>query len=121
MTDELDTMTDGELSEAFAVEVAGWSCVSRRHGNVCARENEWRNARGEPVSFYSEGNFAKSADAVLPFITRDTVCHYVPADGLWHLRDCGRQWPEGFAEAPSLARCACILSLRAKRAQKCQS
>jgi hypothetical protein len=62
---QLFQLNDRELSELFAVEVAGWKCVSVHQEHQFVRP--WVNASGgseiDPV-------FAMSADKVLPWLEK---------------------------------------------------
>lgn len=115
MTDSLDSKTDGELNELFAVEVAGWM---RSEERAC----DWwipgaGLAQGEPLVFCTDAN------AVLPFLPREPsgnfwVCH---AGYMGH-RVCihGGTCADILAEAhdKTFHRAAVIALLRAKRARK---
>lgn len=116
-TDALDQMPDAELSEVFAVEVAGWK------RNSCG---EWSDAMGRTQYYEFDQyrpietpKFATSADAVLPFtkglalVAEDHGAHWsciaVPLD--WAADNVT-------STAPTFARAACIALIRAKRAEK---
>lgn len=107
-TDTLDSLTDAQLSEAFAVEVAG------EHPNdikaAKAGDEDWHRECPLP--------FATSADAVLPFT--ETQAYFGAAhtcDG-WNItvgdKNVFRQ--NISVHAPTFARAACIALIRAKRA-----
>jgi hypothetical protein len=145
MNDQLDQLTDAELSEAFAVEVAGWTW---RHSPgahavptrkmLCPPSYVSPTAWGELIFKAGEGlptaagiivdrfapfpPFTTSADAVLPWLKKAGAWgnKYSPAGG--HEVSCYR-WSgdkdrvEWFgATAPTFARAACISLIRAKRA-----
>ena len=88
----LNELTDAELSECFAVEVAGWE-----------PETAW------------EGRFATSADAVLPWLGKQPWS----ADGepevvkISIFDDFGNALSEGTSR--TFARAACIALIEAKR------
>ena len=120
MTDELDTLTDTQLSEAFAVEVAGWTknvhegCDVIPYGYV-----DWEDAEGKTHDKYP--TFATDANAVLPWMERaHCLASYLV------VAEIGLRWTvgtivvtktldmiEGVAE--TLPRAACIALIRAKR------
>jgi hypothetical protein len=58
--DNLDTLSDAELNEAFAVDVAGWVMNSTRTSGI----DPTKSFEGKPPSY------ATSADAVLPWLER---------------------------------------------------
>jgi hypothetical protein len=107
MSTDLDQLTDRDLSNVFAVEVAGWTC------DVLNR-------------------FATSADDVLPYLHPHlfTVGRLFRGDGdnidaaapmtyvvtIYHGGTCGNG-AAGKAESNTFARAACIALLRAKRAK----
>lgn len=119
--DNLDTLSDAELSEAFAVECAGFVDEPNfphmfwlgPDGCMEAKQTE----DGEPVDF-----FATSADAVLPILdktgrwTSDYSVTSEPPGAEHHVR----LYLGTRAFAPTFARAACIALLRAKRAEKGQ-
>lgn len=116
MTDELNTKTDVEISEIFAVECAGWKFKGGRD----LTESVWHDELGEFMDdegFFLYPNFAYSVDDALRHIPfywearRDKNGHYV------NLRDeLGNILGE--ANSKTLARAACIAQIRAKRAEK---
>jgi hypothetical protein len=94
----LDQLTDRELSNVFAVELAGWSCDALNR-------------------------FATSADAVLPFLER--MCFFTAGrephlDGKpWYVAVAAteEEGPLNSGLAPTFARAACIALIKAKRAE----
>ena len=109
MTDDLDAKTEEEISEIFAVEVAGY----------------WKS----PSGFYHLGNcvccslsfsFATSFDAVQPWMEKyDMVdIFYSNEYKIWH----AKVWNNGATHnsvcAKTLPRAACIALIRAKRREK---
>jgi hypothetical protein len=98
MSDTLDQLTDAELSEVFAVEVAGIP----RLGFVITDSPAPR-----PL-------FATSADAVLPFLEQalPNCCRPSSLGGRWEI-----EVAHGYGCAPTLARAACIALLRAERSK----
>jgi hypothetical protein len=105
MSTDLDQLTDRDLSNVFAVEVAGWTC------DVLNR-------------------FATSADAVLPYLHPHlfTVGRLFRGDGddidaaapmtyvviIYHGGTCGNG-VAGKAESNTFARAACIALIRSMR------
>lgn len=126
MSDNLDTLSDAELSEAFAVECAGFVDEPNfphmfwlgPDGCMEAKQTE----DGEPVDF-----FATSADAVIPLIERfelfpeimrpwhDLTTRGADAKRVWEVR-----FDDVYATAPTLARALAVALLRWKRAEKGQ-
>lgn len=122
MTDSLDSLPDAKLSEVFALDVAGWKKVE---------DCGWSDSDDEMIWDYAEDElaspvFAKSADAVLPYIDAMGLAEVnqwlanfgepIPVKK-WHVRVLVRgQFVEG--EATTFTRAACIALIRAKRAQK---
>lgn len=120
MSDELDSLSDAELSERFAHEVAGWvnqGCAK----NIPAFLHKWKtnnanqfwDTRIEPLPF------ATSADSIIPFLPKTYGGSFWTADAGFlgcriSIRD---QQGEILHEAssPILARSACIALLRSKR------
>jgi hypothetical protein len=117
----LDQLTDRDLSEVFAVEVAGW----KRGKSIKGSPAIWppdcdpptkRRKGGWPHGISVGDSFATSADAVLPFLDQ---CSHVKLerfrDGWW-----------GYVSTPSFGKCdgpttfaraACIALIEAKRAE----
>ena len=65
---ELESLTDAQLSEVFAVEVAGWVDVNTIHWQKPDVEKlpHWNRFAPLPL-------FAASADAVLPFLEKHSI------------------------------------------------
>jgi len=131
--DNLDTLSDTELSEAFAVEVAGWTLKpffpAVPSEDIPEGPTLWHDKNG-----FAEADqdgraipppFATSADAVSPWLERakgaDAVRVYQKgANGLvdeslpllWMVTAATY-----YATAPTFARAACIALLRASRAE----
>ncbi len=114
----LDSLTDAQLSEAVAVEVRGWrKCRAPTQSKSDPGERGWCG-NGASYGQTRIPPYATSADAVLPLLEKyDIVCHYVPSNGLWHLRICDIS-PMIFSEAPALPRAACLALLLAARAKE---
>jgi len=124
MTDDLDTKTDAQLSEIFAVEVAGWkrAFIKKRNG--------WVSEKGfAPLPPL----FAEDANDVLPWLEKNYEVHINYADrpfgenfvsqysDAWHYTV--TVWPKhderGWqGEAKTFARAACIALIRSKRSEK---
>jgi hypothetical protein len=64
-TDNLDQLTDAELSEVFAVEVAGWTFQTFPNG-TCPNVKHWSKPDGTITSIYTHGNFTTAATASAP-------------------------------------------------------
>lgn len=135
MSDELENLTDGALSEVFAVEVAGWAWRDD-HGlkkswlvRPTAAEHPIFTAMplGKSYDYCDAGScihFAASADDVLPWLHKaknfEVNCYYSGTIRV-RIRDVGprcRWFTLGVAKAPTFARAACIALIRAARAQK---
>lgn len=113
-SDKLDELTDFELSEVFAKEVAGWRNDP---------DEGWYDENGLSRPW---PDFAASADAVLPFLEKLpsgceigwwpsvawSVQFYVPSR---HPGNCFKSECEA---AGTLPRAACIALIAAKRAEK---
>ena len=124
--DNLDTLTDAELSEVFAVEVAGWrrsTTSDRQPYGRRAKLIDWVCERKAVV--YTHVRFATSADAVMPFLENFAghICercfdyakpHVVRVLPSLKYRESYRQEFRG--ESSTFARAACIALIRAKRA-----
>lgn len=110
MSDELDALSDAQLSEVFAVEVAGWTFREEHH---------WCFAKGNDYARKGDLVFSTSADAVLPYLSAHCVtwrCMGYPDGSHGFIL-----WPTSTSRdfqssAPTFARAACIALLRAKRA-----
>lgn len=110
--DELDTLSDAALSEAFAVEVAEWRKITWRRRQI------W-DAHGIP---YTKPDFATSADSVLPFL--NSMKNWSSA-AYPHARDVQEKHSvciefNHVGCATTFARAACIALLRSERAEKGQ-
>lgn len=137
----LEELTDQELSEAFAVECVGYVLFDKPMEppmsrlevpeKWCYRDRSGNFYIGEPYAVHPETTkeigvtfgymwhrpkFAADANAVLPFVqAHDIVCHFVPDNGLWHLRTYSAS-PMLFSEAKILARAACLILIKSQRA-----
>ena len=118
----LDQLTDRELSEVFAVEVAGWEIAHFNHPTYGRIGYKVQEELQDDVGWEFPG-FATSADAVLPFLER--MCFFT-AGREPHLD--GKPWYVAVAAteeegqlnsglAPTFARAACIALIKAKRAE----
>lgn len=128
----LDTLTDAELSELFAVEVAGFAGVRsgtpwevndeppavRRVGRVKLHDTS------KEAVVMEVPDYATSADAVLPWLENNYgeyeyagAAHFTGATGPaeWHIRVFVGNGTY-VAKAPTFPRAACIALIRAKRA-----
>jgi len=124
MTDDLDTKTDANLSEIFAVEVAGWTFTL---GTV---EKWWRDGDGDfrGAGFINLPHFATSADAVLPWMEVDFLGKHGNCD--MDYRTDSKEWRAHIytddgdfsvgSISPKFARTACIARIRAEREKRAQ-
>jgi len=116
-TDQLDGLTDAEISEPFAVEYLGWRF---KENSEELRPNAWIDPQGH--AYYNEPYyppFATSSDAVLPYATPRFGCGKMEGGG-WMASAHTASGDILTAKAPTFARAACIALLRAKRAEKGQ-
>lgn len=122
MTDNLDTLTDAQLSEVFAVEVAGWREFG--YGRTNGKPKMWETRGGIPQL---SARFATSADAVLPYVAKHLeACLFSHRAAFWR----EMQLQSGldtialadslgiYIRAGCLARRLCIALIRANRAEK---
>ena len=121
MSDELESLTDGQLSEVFAVEFAGFTRIETTQCGVV-----WKDAEGAVAQLRHIHRFATSADAVLPFLQKAPApsLSFAPALGTWCVSITvisGRYTREFLGYDTTLARAACIALIRAARAQKGQA
>lgn len=131
MSDNLDQLSDAELSETFAVDMC--QTLKRetpRDGGLRAYSvvgtGAWREIREEGAWGWPEDfvDYAMSADAVMPWLEKsaEMVCisRYTGWDELdwavllWENDENGALVAQG--ESPSLARAACLALIRAHRA-----
>lgn len=124
MTDELDCLTDLQLSQTFASEIAGVSCVHTwqpKHGRrtlrcayLCTRCGKVTRSAADTVQVAS---VATHVDVLTPWLDK--------ANGWQGEYDQGETPPHvvevwtpryGKGEAMTFARAACIALIRAKRA-----
>jgi hypothetical protein len=108
-TDDLDSLDDAALSEAFACECAGWRKITWRRREI------W-DAHGIP---YTKPDFATSADAVLPHAGHHWDSHQTPDGVHFCVRNVLGE-VLGAANSSTLPRSICIALLRWKRAEKGQ-
>lgn len=112
MNDELETMTDAQLNEAVALEVAGWREIEK--GNFTSRL--FGNASGDE-KWSDEFHYATSANEVLPLLEKQNCDMIFDSDRQWqciiHVPTTGKFLPN--CSNKSFARAACIALLRAKR------
>ncbi len=108
MSTDLSQLTDAQLSEAFAVEVAGMERLTH---------TLWVFPGGlaQPL------NFATSADAVLPYLKATGWTSYSGGDANPPFKavrvSVDRAGHDFDGYAPTFARAACIALLLARRAQ----
>lgn len=147
MNDNLDSLSDSELSEVFAVEVAGitperLAFASRDGGQSGSLYEDFRFVNGPRISrkdvedfcrkrpeysvcfhTYVYQQFATSADAVLPWLEKhsDWAINRAPIRDNISVQI--NLWKEqntenAFGSAPTLARAACIALIHAARSRK---
>ncbi len=110
MNDNLDTLSDAQLNDAFAVEVMTLLCT----------EGHWHSKPvfpGAAVTHHRIHMLCADANAVLPWLEKHGHAGAEFRGGswfvfLWSMADVPQ------ATAPTFARAAVIALLRAKRAQK---
>lgn len=143
MTDNLDTLSDGELDEVFAVEVAnipalftlmkrGYYYRQNGNGYTSRIEEAWRVTEAvadqyvyphdEPVTKHRlpHGEFSADANAVLPWLLKAFRFHAHGDAGEVTVQAeiSATHWLIPQSTAPTFARAAAIALIRAKRAQK---
>lgn len=113
--DNLDTLSDAELNECFAVEVAGWKRANPEETRE--RYQHWLPPGKQPVKniIYTARpeSFSTDANAVLPWLEKDGIweCVFVGCRGGYAVSV--GHGPD--SEARTFARAACIALIRAKR------
>lgn len=113
MSTNYDQMTDAELSETFAVKVAGW----RKGVHFGWKDSDGTTVWDYDLDDYGSPHFATSADAVLPRLEKSSELFEMYHDGtLWNFsnEDSKGRMRYGFAKAPTFPRAVCIAMLRAK-------
>ena len=127
MSDELDKMTDSELSEVFAVEVAGFEkhrseeCYEIPIGFDVVRGTRpvvyWTNAKGDSVL---DPTFAFNANAVLPWLVNtygwDAYQEY-DSKRIGVSIYVNKYHKSYFSFGETFPRAACIALIRATRAE----
>ena len=142
MSDNLDKLTDAELNEVFAAEVAGFTFESVHKDDARFVEIVKIVSCGQIVASYYAGNnasqretkddafrragidkFSTSFDAVLPLMCGQFVemKNHHSANNMWRVRiECPETGRTSIGEHDALARAACaalILHARAKGEQ----
>lgn len=121
-----EALSEAELGETFAVEVAGWR-ARRAEGYVAAYEIVFADGSLSDIKYGSashafavEARFASSADAVLPWLMKyDSWMAQHGIGDVMVSTDHDHGDPDGYVGiAPTFARAACIALIRAKRAEK---
>lgn len=119
MNDELDKLSDLELSIHFAREVALWSLNFENGYWIRPDGSEVLREDGDEGPAFPI--FATSADAVLPWLEKewwDANHRWTPlfrAFNVWIKESESKV--SGYGSSPSFARAACIALIRAKRAE----
>lgn len=115
-----EEMSDAELSEAFALQVAGWSVASHGFWEDKSGELIWNEAKQN----YELPDFATSADAILPWLCNNTCawsCNGMIADIVSVEVQPAKNFPNGpfigTAAGNQFARAACIALLKAKKSE----
>lgn len=124
MTDPLDSMPDDVLGETFAVELLKWKRIDSTQCGVI-----WKDREGAVVSVRHVHRFAKSADAILPFLEK-VAFRFEAGKALgcqYGVVICGTgnftEWRVGGwhrAIQPTFARAAAIALIRHARAERAQ-
>ena len=119
--DKLEQLTDAELSEVFAVEVAGWEKVMPSERGYTWK-NPNGNGEGNPV-LVSYPPFAYHVDAVLPWLEKHNEITILREDGFWkvYLYVFKDMAPLYKSYNTSFPRAACVALIRAKRAEQQQT
>lgn len=135
MKDQLDSLTDSALAEAFAVEVAGWKNRFATHDDPIQRGGSrlpnhfgpsvmawWHEDSARfPGVYVAPPPFATSVDAVLPWLEKAPHVEITHINGVWVISVHADVYVcSGQADAPTFARAACLALLRAARAKKGQ-
>lgn len=119
MSDDLDTKTDAQLDELFAVEVAGWHRQEERWPSQPYTRWTWRDKPGGDIRA-CDLRFTTDANAVLPWLEKHGWKG--TSDGqraaVVVLAGPDQQVHEVRGIAPTFARAAVIALIRAKRATK---
>lgn len=104
-----------EVSAAVAEHVAGWSYWTFPEG-ACPHVKHWRRADATPVTIHSaEGQFARSADAVLPLLEKWSIATALYSSGEWTVSDDHMDClSDNMATDKSFPLAACLALLRAK-------
>jgi hypothetical protein len=124
MTDDLDSKTDAELNELFAVEVAGWTRMDHMLYDVGDYRGIGARERSDGKWITNEVPFATSADAVLPYVEVDPtmeVSRTKLGPPMWRVSSINRGGciHKSFARAACIALICCARNdalIRAKRA-----
>lgn len=129
-TDNLNSLSDAELSQAVAVECAGWASVWVATNGSGKLQGQIEGRRG----WDSVPDFATSADAVLPIL----LAHCVTTNDTWRVLGGGSilvtiilspSYHRGhlapgtlceWSARDTFARAACIVLLKAHRSEKGQ-
>lgn len=131
MSDDLDAKTDSELSELFAVEVAGWVkkiAMPPFEDQPGIDTLVWFDESGAWVNDdqgdWDKPKFATDANVVLPWLEKFSAwtLEYIKAHTVMSYRvnvmaSLNAAEPSGYAFSPVFARAAVIALIRAKRAQ----
>jgi hypothetical protein len=115
MNDDLNNMSDDNISKIFAVEVAGWAIHCRNTGCWVPREKADKIA-DNVLCFVGEEDFATSMDAVLPYLEKhafrierlcqpDEYCVYIELPAGTYVKGCDSR----------LSKAACIALIMAAR------
>lgn len=129
---QLEEMGNAELSEVFAVEIAGWTRGEAPMGMSLLPTSCWIN----PFPFHGEPYFANSVDNCYPYLERhsqetydkrggepDVFRLYSPshADDMWTVQRIYMHHDSDVEETAvadkSLARAICIALIKAKRGE----
>lgn len=111
MSDDLDSLSDQELSERFATEVAGWKLLhwEDRKGNPCRGWMDAAKVQCRPLTEY-----ATDANAVMPWLSVHDWSISETTNGMMK-RQFECKLRDQLTFAPTFARAACIALLRSKR------
>jgi hypothetical protein len=116
MTDELDSKTDAELSEIFAVEVSAFTdceIIDGMYGQIKVPEY---STDSNAVLPWLEKNIPEKYETTYPFGGWFVYSSF--DEGKWLVSLAHNGHYEFHAAAKTFARAACIALIRAKRAEK---
>jgi hypothetical protein len=128
MTDSLDNLTDHQLAEIAAVEIAGWEWWSSATETwlasphiVYSPEAGFTKGKREGVQVIQTYwlPWVTCADSVVPLLDRFTLVDAIRLAGRgWHVAISPGTVCHADGQAPTFARAACLALIRSVRARK---